>query len=43
MDLIDPTVLGEVVKYVTDNGTTVLTTGEIPDLFERVEDVRTKI
>lgn len=43
MDLIDPTVLGEVVKSVTDNGTTVLTTGEIPDLFERVEDVRTKI
>ena len=44
LDLIQPDCLGEVVKSVTDNRTTVLTTGVIGDeLKERVKDIRKKI
>ena len=44
LDLIRPDCLGEVVKSVTDNRTTVLTTGvEAEDLKERILDVKKKI
>tara|TARA_A100001201_G_scaffold2131_11_gene5328 strand:- start:280 stop:1839 length:1560 start_codon:yes stop_codon:yes gene_type:complete len=41
LDLIQPDCLGEVVKSVTDNRTTVLTTGQKPpQLDERIKEVR---
>tara|TARA_R110001592_G_scaffold103859_1_gene292390 strand:+ start:107 stop:1678 length:1572 start_codon:yes stop_codon:yes gene_type:complete len=44
LDLIQPDCLGQVVKSVTDNRTTVLTTGlKAEDLEERIKDVRDKI
>ena len=44
LDLIQPDCLGEVVKSVTDNRTTVLTTGVKPKILEeRVKDVKKKI
>ena len=44
LDLIQPDCLGEVVKSVTDNRTTVLTTGKKPaKLDERIKEVRSKI
>ena len=44
LDLIQPDCLGEVVKSVTNNRTTVLTTGvNTEDLQERVKDVKNKI
>ena len=44
LDLIQPDCLGEVVKSVTDNRTTVLTTGvKQPVLKDRVKDVKSKI
>ena len=44
LDLIRPDCLGEVVKSVTDNRTTVLTTGlKAVDLEERIKDVKDKI
>tara|TARA_X000001382_G_scaffold102899_1_gene77732 strand:- start:568 stop:1335 length:768 start_codon:yes stop_codon:yes gene_type:complete len=44
LDLIQPDCLGQVVKSVTDNRTTVLTTGVGKlDLKERIEEVRKKI
>jgi len=44
LDLIQPDCLGEVVKSVTDNRTTVLTTGVIDkDLTQRIEDVQNQI
>ena len=44
LDLIQPDCLGEVVKSVTDNRTTVLTTGVTGEkLDERVEQIRKKI
>ena len=44
LDLIQPDCLGEVVKSVTDNRTTVLTTGlKAVDLEERIKDVKNKI
>ena len=44
LDLIQPDCLGEVVKSVTDNRTTVLTTGVKPSILKkRVEDVKKKI
>ena len=44
LDLIDPSVLGSVVKAVTDNKSTVLQIGEIQeDVEERIENVRKKI
>ena len=44
LDLIQPDCLGEVVKSVTNNRTTVLTTGVIGDeLTERIKDIRKKI
>tara|TARA_R100000278_G_scaffold101140_2_gene77699 strand:- start:328 stop:1887 length:1560 start_codon:yes stop_codon:yes gene_type:complete len=44
LDLIQPDCLGEVVKSVTDNRTTVLTTGVKPaNLDERVNDVKKSI
>jgi len=44
LDLIQPDCLGEVVKSVTDNRTTVLTTGVVGEkLEERVKDIRKKI
>ena len=43
MDFIDPSVLGEAVKSVTDNSSTVLTIDDVPDLSERIENVKSKI
>ena len=44
LDLIQPDCLGEVVKSVTNNRTTVLTTGvNRKDLQERIKDVKNKI
>ena len=44
LDLIRQDCLGEVVKSVTDNRTTVLTTGlKAVDLEERIKDVKDKI
>lgn len=44
LDLIDPSVLGRVVKSVTDSKTTVLQISDISEeLEERIDDVRNKI
>ena len=44
LDLIQPEVLGSALKSVTDNNSTVLTIGEIPEESkERVESVENKI
>jgi len=43
MDFIDPSVLGEAVKSVTDNSSTVLTIEDVPDLSDRIESVKSKI
>jgi chaperonin GroEL len=44
LDLIQPDCLGEVVKSVTDNRTTVLTTGVVNEnLTKRIEDVKKKL
>ena len=43
MDFIDPSVLGEAVKSVTDNSSTVLTIDDVPDLSDRIENVKSKI
>ena len=43
LDLIDPRVLGEAVKSVTDEKTTVLQINEDIDVAERVSDVHKKI
>ena len=44
LDLLQPDCLGEVVKSVTNNRTTVLTTGvNRKDLQERIKDVKNKI
>lgn len=44
LDLIDIDILGEAVKAITDNKTTVLQIGEVGDeLAVRIEDVRKKI
>jgi len=44
LDLIEPSVLGEAVKCVTDNKNTVLQIGDLgEDLTERIENVRSKI
>jgi len=44
LDLIQPDCLGEVVKSVTDNRTTVLTTGVLnKDVSERVKELEKKI
>ena len=43
MDFIDPSVLGEAVKSVTDNSGTVLTIEDVPDLSDRIESVKSKI
>jgi chaperonin GroEL len=44
LDLIDPSVLGEAVRAVTDNSSTVLQIGELGhELEERIEGVRQKI
>ena len=43
MDFIDPSVLGEAIKSVTDNSSTVLTIDDVPDLSERIENVKSKI
>ena len=44
LDLIDPSVLGEAVRAVTDNNSTVLQIGELGgELEERIESVRQKI
>ena len=44
LDLIQPDCLGEVVKSVTDNRTTVLTTGVLPEkVSERIKDIEKKI
>jgi len=44
LDLIRPDCLGQVVKSVTDNRTTVLTTGAINEsVQERIKDIRDKI
>ena len=44
LDLIRPDCLGEVVKSVTDNRTTVLTTGQVSEnLDERIKEINKKI
>ena len=43
MDFIDPSVLGEAIKSVTDNSSTVLTIDDVPDLSDRIENVKSKI
>jgi len=43
MDFIDPSVLGEAVKSVTDNSSTVLTIEDVPDLSDRIDSVKSKI
>jgi len=43
MDFIEPSVLGQAVKSVTDTNTTVLTMEDIPELDDRVESVKSKI
>jgi len=44
LDLIDPSVLGQAVKAVTDNKNTVLQIGELgEELNKRIESVRAKI
>jgi chaperonin GroEL len=44
LDLIDPSVLGQAVKAVTDNKNTVLQIGDLGEaLNERIESVRAKI
>ena len=43
MDFIDPSVLGEAIKSVTDNSSTVLTIDDVPDLSDRIQNVKSKI
>ena len=43
MDFIDPSVLGEAVKSVTDETSTVLTVDDVPDLSDRIQTVKSKI
>ena len=44
LDLMDPSVLGQAVKAVTDNKVTVLQTGDLGDgLVERIESVKSQI
>lgn len=44
LDLIEPSVLGQAVKAVTDNKNTILQIGDLGDaLTERIEHVRTKV
>ena len=43
MDFIDPSVLGEAVKSVTDETSTVLTVDDVPDLSDRIKAVKSKI
>ena len=44
LDLIDPSVLGEAVKSVTNSTTTILQVGDLGDaLKERIEEVKSKI
>ena len=44
LDLIEPSVLGQAVKAVTDNKVTILQTGDLGDaLSERIESVKEKV